>query len=368
MSEKVSVLDIDKAWMISKIMILMQKPALKNKVSFYRLMFLCQKAWLGIRESLTSILSWEKHWWMKRIIDDMILQLSQWTPLYWAMQNHKYFFSAEETELIKSAESIWNLPEVLENIADELESYQALLSKVKNAMIYPVMILIFAIWAVILLLVKVMPTIVELFPSREALPWITKFMLWASDFLQTKWYVIPGVIILIATSYILAYAKNLPFKIVMDRIFLTAPVVWDIARKFNLYRFCKLLADFYNAWVSPIVTLTQIYDIMENYHYKQKVLNIKSDLEVWLSFTEAMEWSWLFDNILIQIISVWEKTWNTWEVLIKMSNFYKTELNNKLEWLMKLIEPLLMWFIAIIVWVIVASIFLPMADLIGTIW
>ncbi len=87
-----------------------------------------------------------------------------------------------------------------------------------------------------------------------------------------------------------------------------------------------------------------------------------------LWFVESMEWSWLFDPILVQIIWIWENTWNIWEVLEKISSFYRENLDVKLEWLMKLLEPLIMAFVAIIVWVIVASIFLPMWELIWQIW
>jgi type IV pilus assembly protein PilC len=105
-------------------------------------------------------------------------------------------------------------------------------------------------------------------------------------------------------------------------------------------------------------------NIFANYHYKKKILDVKKDLEVWLEMTESFEWSWLFNPILIQIIWIWERAGNIWEVLDKMAIFYRNELDTKVEWLTKMIEPLLMVFVASIIWVIVASVFLPMADLI----
>ena len=95
-------------------------------------------------------------------------------------------------------------------------------------------------------------------------------------------------------------------------------------------------------------------------------MEVKKDLEVWLSMMESFEWSWLFNPILIQIMWIWEQAGNIWEVLEKMATFYRNELDTKVEWLTKIIEPLLMVFVACVIWVIVASIFLPMADLIGS--
>ena len=80
---------------------------------------------------------------------------------------------------------------------------------------------------------------------------------------------------------------------------------------------------------------------------------------------EAMEWSTLFDPILIQIISVGENTWNMWDVLKRVSVFYRDLLQNKIDMLLALIEPFLMAFIAIIIWIVVWSIFIPMADMVN---
>lgn len=368
MTEKKTKHYVDNASMLEKFWIQIQMPSLKNKVVFFRLMAISQKAWLGMRDTMMLLLKSERHPWMKRILDDILLQINQWLSLYDAMWHHDYFFSVEEMELIKSSETIWNMPEVLQNIADELESFQVIRNKMKNAMTYPVVVLIIAAIAVAILLIKVMPTIVSLFPDKSALPAITKFMLWTSEFLQTKWHIVLMIVLFIFSSYKLSY-KYIPlFKRMMDRFFLRAPIIKDVVQKYNLYRFSKLLWDFHEAWVSPTVALQQISDVLDNIRYKEKVINIKSDIELWLWFTESMEESFLFDPLLVQIIWVGENTWNLWEVLTKMATFYREELNWKIEALTRLIEPLMMVFVASIVWVIVASIFLPMGDLLQTIW
>lgn len=360
-------MELEKLSWYERVYMKMNMPSVVNKTTFFRLLAITQKAWLGIRDSLGSIEKSENHMWMRRIIKDLIQKVNQWLTLSVALEWHRYLFSWEEIELIRSSETMWNLPEVLNNISEELDNYQKIRWKIKNAMTYPIMVLIFAVIAVVVLLVKVMPTIVSLFPSKDTLPSITVFMLWASDFIQTKWWLMLAVLFWVSFWYKFLYTKVLKFKISMDKVFLELPVTKMVVRRFNLYRISKLLWDFYNAWVSPTVALIQIADILSNYHYRMKVLDIKKDLEIWLSFTEAMEWSWLFDPILVQIIWIWEQTWNIWEVLNKMADFYREELNNSIDWMMKLIEPILMAFIAIIIWVIVASVFLPMWDLIGQI-
>ena len=96
-------------------------------------------------------------------------------------------------------------------------------------------------------------------------------------------------------------------------------------------------------------------------------MEIKENLNAGFSFAESMEWSSLFEPILVQIIRVGEDTGNITEVLKKMSDFYRDLLQNKIDILMSLIEPILMAIIAVIIWVIVGSIFLPMAELVNVI-
>ena len=111
------------------------------------------------------------------ILQDIIDQLTQGYTLSQAMQNHDYFFSQEEIALIQSAENMGNLPDILEEIAIELENNQRIQAKIKKAMTYPIVLIIFAFAAIIILLIFVIPTIVTMFPNQESLPGITKLMM-----------------------------------------------------------------------------------------------------------------------------------------------------------------------------------------------
>lgn len=196
---------------------------------------------------------------------------------------------------------------------------------------------------------------------------VTQYMLAASAYLQDNWYILFGILVGSILTIQMLYKYFLPFKILTDTLFLKVPVLKDVVKTFYLYRFSKLLADFYRSWVNPVVALEQMSAIFSNYLYKKKALDIRVDLEAWFGFADSMEWSILFDPILVQIVLVWERTGNIDEVLLKMASFYDGSLENQIKTLMSLIEPLLMGFIAVIIGWIVASIFLPMADLVNAI-
>jgi len=349
-----------------EIFLKMNKPSLENKVVFFRLLAVTQKAGLGIRESLQSIEKAETHPGLKKILKDTIEQINEWIWLSTALWKYDDFFSPAEIELIKSAEQMGTLPDTLDSMAIELEKFELIKKKMKSAMMYPAVVIVVAIFAVIILLVKVIPSILKIFPADLELPAVTQYVIAASEFLQTNYTLVIALIFWLPVLYAFAYKNILPFKIFIDKAILWFPVVWPLIKTFYRYRFSKLLWDFYNAWLSPLVAFDQIANIFQNYHYKRKILDVKKDLEIWLEMTESFEWSYLFNPILIQIIWIWEKAGNIWEVLDKMAVFYRDELDTKVEWLTKMIEPILMVFVAWIIWVIVASIFLPMADLIGS--
>ncbi len=342
-------------------------PGLKHKTNFFRLLALAQKAWLGIRDSLLSIKKSETNKWLIMIIEALIQQLTQGYKLSQAMENHNYFFKEDEIALVQSAETMGNLPEVLQEIAEELENTQKIKQKITKAATYPIVLILFSIIAVIILLIDVIPTIVSMFPSGDTLPWLTKFMLNISGFLKSTRYLIFAIAIGIVGVYNFLYKHVLGFKMLIDKIMIVLPAISGVTKTFYMYRFTRLLGQLYWAGINPILALKLISNSFTNFFYKKKAIEIKANLKAWFSFAESMEGSHLFDPILIQIIHVWEETGNIGEVTKKMSEFYRDRLQNKIDILMSLLEPILMAMIAVVIGVIVWSIFLPMAELVNVI-
>lgn len=304
---------------------------------------------------------------MKLVIDDMIVQISAGKNLGTCMESYPYIFEITEIELVKAAQTMGNMPQVLREIANEMENYQKITAKVKGALMYPATLLVFTVIAVVVLLTKVVPTIVSLFPNPDQLPDITKITLALSDFIQKRRYLIFWLLGWSAIAYQSLYTLFLPFKIFIDWFVLKIPVVKDAIKSFYMYRFSKLLGDFLHAGVDPIKSLDQMAKIFQNFFYQKKTVDIKNDLSAGFTFADAIEWSDLFDPILVQIIVVGESTGNLGDILQTMAEFYKEQLMQKIASVMGLIEPILMAFIAIIIGSIVASIFLPLADLVNVI-
>lgn len=358
---------IIKADFFQKIIVKLNAPKLAAKTNFFRLLALAQNAGLGVRDALLSIKKSETNKGLLIIIEDLINQLTQGLSFSQALRNHDYIFQEEEISLIEAAETIGNLPKVLQDLSDELENQQRIDQKVSKAATYPIILMVFSVIAVAILLIYVMPTVVGMFPSQESLPSITKFMLKVSWFLQIYWFTLVIGAIGAVILYKALYQFVLPFKILIDKLMITIPAVWWVTKTFYMYRFTSVLGQLYAGWVSPVLALKLLGNIFSNFHYKKKIIEIKTDLESWFTFAESMQWSELFDQILIQIIHVGEETGNIGEVLKKMSYFYRDLLQTKIDILMSFLEPLMLAGVAVVIGIIVASIFIPMADLVNVI-
>jgi len=353
---------------LNAIIVEINKPNLSAKANFFRLLAVSQKAGLWVRDALKSLQEWEKNQWMLVIINDLVEKLTEWGSLADAMENLSYFFKSDEIELIRSTEITGNMVQTLEEIADNLESSQEVEAKIKKASVYPIMMIWLTIVAVVVLLVKVFPTIIEMYWDPEQLPWITKFFLSASEYLQENRYKLLIWVISVIVAYNLMYNYWLLFKIWIDKLFLKVPVVKGVVQMYYMSRFAQLLSQFYAAWVSPVVSFKLLANIFDNFHYKRKMVEIRNSIGAWFSSYDSLEWSDLFDPILVQIINVWENTWSLSAVLARIAPFYATTLKNDIDAMMAVFEPAIMWFIAWIVGTLLWAIYLPMADMVNQIW
>ena len=138
------------------------------------------------------------------------------------MKNHDYFFKEEEIALIASSETMGNLPDILEEIARELENSERINGKIKKAITYPTVLVIFAIVAVSILLIYVIPVIVDMFPNKDNLPKLTIYMMSASNFLKNTRFLLGIILLGIILLYRFLYKYILTFKIFIYKTFLNS--------------------------------------------------------------------------------------------------------------------------------------------------
>jgi type IV pilus assembly protein PilC len=205
------------------------------------------------------------------------------------MSNHDYFFHEDEIALVQASETMGNLPDILQEIADESENTQKINQRIKKAVTYPAILVVFSIAAVIILLLYVVPTIVSMFPSQESLPGITKFMLSVSSFIKNARYVLVLMLIGAIILYKFLYRYFLPFKIFIDKIMLSIPAISGVIKTLYMFRFSRLLGQLYSAGVNPIISLQLMTNSFSNFFYKRKAKEIRTNLQAGFGFAESME-------------------------------------------------------------------------------
>jgi len=225
---------------------------------------------------------------MLMILEDMINRLTEGSSLADAMSHHMYFFHQDEIELLRSTEITGNMAQTLEQIADNLEESQTINQKIKKALTYPTMVICFAVVAVIVLLVFVMPTIVEMYEGIE-LPGITQFMLDLSDFLKAHGITLAIGVVVAVVLYNFLYANVLVVKILVDGLLLKVPKVNEVIRYFYMSRFTTLLSQFYAAGVSPVISFKLLADIFDNFMYKRRMIEVRNSINAGFSLYDSME-------------------------------------------------------------------------------
>ncbi len=344
-----------------------EKVWLKEKIAFFRLLAVSQKAGLAVRDSLLAIRHSEKNSTMVEILTSLINNLSSGMEFSKAMEIHSDFFSRGEIELVKSAQMTGNLVGTLNDIFLELQTSAEINQKIKKAMTYPIILLSFSVIAIIALVTYAIPNIVSLFPP-EAIPPVTQFVLEIWDFMKTRWYWLFWGVAVIVIWFKILYRTMFAFRVFLDNLFLKLPAVSDVVKNYYMYKFSKLLGQFYKAWLNPVVSLGLIWSILSNVNYKKKIFQVKEDIESWFTFFDSLEWSPLFDPILTQIIHVGEETGTTGDVMNNISTFYEDELKSKIDVMVSLVEPLIISLVAGVIGMVMASVFLPMTEIVNQIW
>jgi type IV pilus assembly protein PilC len=287
-------------------------------------------------------------------------ELREGNPYSEAVSKHRKIFNSMFINMVKAGEVAGNMDETLEKLADDFEKQHDTRSKVVSALTYPAVIGILAIGAVIFLLVGVVPTFVTMFEDLGAeLPGITKFVLNASGFMQTFWWIIL-LIILVFVFVILNIKKNKKTKYYLDYFLLRMPIFGNMLQKAALARMMRTLSSLFSSSVPILQAMSIVEKVVENEVIARVIRDSRISLEKGRSMTEPMMDHWAFPPLVTQMISIGESTGALDAMLSKIAEFYEKEVEQGTDRLKSLIEPIMIVFLAGIVGVIVLSIMMPM--------
>ncbi|HDS1510498.1 type II secretion system F family protein [Stenotrophomonas maltophilia] len=336
----------------------------KDIAFFSRQMATMMKSGVPIVSALEIIASGHKNPRMKKMVDGIRADIEGGSSLNEAISRHPVQFDELYRNLVRAGESAGVLETVLDTIASYKENIEALKGKIKKALFYPAMVLVVAFLVSTILLVWVVPQFEEVFTSFGAdLPAFTKMVVGLSRFMVSWWLPIVIVIVAAVVGTIMAYKRSPKMQHGLDRAILKVPVIGQIMHNSSIARFARTTAVTFKAGVPLVEALGIVAGATGNKVYEEGVLRMRDDVSVGYPVNMAMKQLNLFPHMVIQMTGIGEEAGALDAMLFKVAEYYEQEVNNAVDALSSLLEPMIMVFIGTIVGGLVIAMYLPIFKL-----
>ncbi|MNO57106.1 Type II secretion system protein F [compost metagenome] len=280
-----------------------------------------------------------------------------------AVQDHKKIFPPMFVSMIRAGEETGDLEGTLDRLAMFFEKAHTTREKIKSAMTYPTVVGLLSIAAVIYLLQSVVPQFVTMFESFNAeLPLVTRIVLALSHNISSQWYIWLAAVAAIVLAY--QFIKRTERGgYLIDYAKLKVPVFGKLKQKGAIAQMSRTLSSLYASSVPVLQSLTIVEEVVGNKVISGYIRQSSDSLRKGNPLSEPLKKAWVFPPLVTQMIAVGEETGSLDQMLGKVADFYEMDVDNTVDRLKSLIEPLLIVFLAGIVGVIVMAIILPMFTL-----
>ncbi len=268
--------------------------------------------------------------------------------------------------MVKAGEAGGVLDSVLARIAEFLEKAERIKSKVKSAMTYPIVVLVAAFGILTFLMVFIIPRFAEIFDDLldgKALPPLTTAVINASDFIANRWYVILGVIFGVIFAVKLL-RKTEQGSVLLDHLKMRAPLFGDLVRKTAVGRFARTLGTLMASGVPILQALLIVRDTAGNHVIAKAIQSVHDSVKEGESVAMPMEASGVFPGMVVSMVDVGEETGALPEMLVRVADNYDEEVDNAVEALTSIIEPIMIVLLALIIGTIVIAMFVPLISII----
>ncbi|QSX34008.1 type II secretion system F family protein [Shewanella avicenniae] len=301
---------------------------------------------------------------MRTLLGTILSDVQSGIPLSDSLRPHRIYFDDLYVDLVAAGEHSGSLDIVFDRIATYKEKAEALKSKIKKAMFYPAAVIVVAIAVTVLLLLFVVPQFEEIFSSFGAeLPAFTQLIVNISRGLQSTWYIFLAAIVLAVWLFVRAHRNSQKFRDKIDELVLKIPVIGDILHKGAMARFARTLATTFAAGVPLIDGLTSAAGASGNAVYRKSLMNVRTEVMAGMQMNVAMRTSKLFPDMLIQMVMIGEESGSLDNMLNKIANIYEMQVDDAVDALSSLIEPMMMVVIGGLVGSLIVGMYLPIFQL-----
>jgi type IV pilus assembly protein PilC len=301
---------------------------------------------------------------MKKMLDSLRADIEGGSSLSEAISKFPVQFDELYRNLVRAGEGAGVLETVLDTVASYKENIEALKGKIKKALFYPAMTIAVAVLVSAILLIFVVPTFEKVFADFGAeLPAFTMMIIAASHVAVDYWWLAMIIIVGGGIAAVMAFKRSPKFQHFMDRVVLKLPVIGAIMHNSAIARFSRTLAVTFRAGVPLVEALDTIAGATGNTVYEHAVHRIKDDVSVGYPVNMAMKQVNLFPHMVIQMTAIGEEAGALDTMLYKVAEYYEQEVNNAVDALSSLIEPMIMVVLGILVGGMVIGMYLPIFKL-----
>ncbi|MCB1723279.1 MAG: type II secretion system F family protein [Chromatiaceae bacterium] len=286
------------------------------------------------------------------------------TSLTAALRKHPLHFDDLFCNLVEAGEQAGVLETLLDKIATYKEKTESLKAKIKKALFYPTAVIVVAILITAIIMIFVIPQFKDLFSSFGAdLPGFTLFVIKISDFVAAWWWAVLAAVVATVVTAANIWKRSPKFRETLDRLLLKVPVIGMIMHKAALARFCRTTATMFAAGVPLVEALQSVAGATGSAVYEKAVLTMRDDVATGQSLQLAMRQQGLFPHMVIQMVTIGEESGALDDMLAKVADFYEEEVDNAVDALSSLLEPLIMVILGTVIGGLVIALYLPIFQL-----
>ncbi|UTW06714.1 type II secretion system F family protein [Pseudomonas benzenivorans] len=301
---------------------------------------------------------------MRKLIDEVKQEVAAGNSFAASLRKKPLHFDDLYCNLVDSGEQSGALETLLDRIATYKEKTEALKAKIKKAMTYPIAVVAVAVIVTAILLIKVVPQFESVFQGFGAeLPAFTQIVVNLSRGLQEWWFVILFCMFGAAFAFKETYKRSEKFRDFLDRTLLKAPIVGDILYKAVVARYARTLATTFAAGVPLVEALDSVAGATGNVVFRNAVHKIRNDVSSGTQLNFSMRTTGIFPTMAIQMTAIGEEAGSLDEMLDKVAGFYEDEVDNAVDNLTTLMEPLIMSVLGVLVGGLIVAMYLPIFQL-----
>lgn len=301
---------------------------------------------------------------MRKLVDDIKQQVAAGNSFAASLRTRPQYFDELYCNLVDSGEQAGALENLLDRIATYKEKTEALKAKIKKAMNYPIAVVVVALIVSGILLIKVVPQFESVFAGFGAeLPAFTLFVIGLSEAMQKWWLAFIAIFFGIAFAFKEFHKRSEKFRNSVDRAMLKLPIVGDILYKSAVARFARTLSTTFAAGVPLVDALDSVAGATGNIVFKNATNKVKADVSTGMQLNFSMRTTNTFPSMAIQMTAIGEESGALDEMLDKVASFYEEEVDNMVDGLTSLMEPIIMSVLGVVVGGLVIAMYLPIFQL-----